>query len=145
MKINFREMRKSDVKTIANLEKEIFKDAWTYQQLHSETDGQKYKFPIVLEVENEVAGYACVWAFVDEVHINNFAIATGFRQKGLGLKLIRFILGAFKEYKQFFLEVRESNKPAINLYTKSGFEVFFTRQKYYSDGENALVMRKILK
>ena len=137
-------MKKDDVETIANLENQIFKDAWTYEQLLSETDGKEYKFPIILEAEKQIVGYACVWAFVDEVHINNFAIAPGFRQKGLGLKLIRFILGSFKEYKHMFLEVRESNLAAINLYKKAGFHTFFRRQKYYSDGEDALVIRKIL-
>ena len=137
-------MEKGDVQAIASLERQIFKDAWTYEQLLSETDGQNFKFPIILEIDQQIAGYACVWAFVDEVHINNFAIVPSFRQKGLGLKLIRFILGSFKRYKQLYLEVRESNIAAINLYKKAGFEKFFTRQKYYSDGEDALVMRKIL-
>jgi len=142
--IEFRAMEIDDVPAIAVLESQIFKDAWTYEQLLSETEDQNYKFPIILEVDKQIAGYACVWAFVGEVHINNFAIAANFRQKGLGLKLIRFILDSFKGYKQMFLEVRESNFAAINLYKKSGFEKFFTRQKYYSDGEDALVMRKIL-
>lgn len=144
MNVEFREMKENDIETIAGLEKQIFKDAWTYGQLLSETDGQKYKFPIVLEVKKQIAGYACVWAFADEVHINNFAIVPDFRQKGLGIKLIRFILGSFKRYKQVFLEVRESNLAAINLYKKAGFGEFFRWEKYYSDGEDALVLRKNL-
>ena len=138
-------MKASDVVAVSNLENQIFKDPWTFDQLLSETDVKKiYKFPIILEVEQQIAGYACVWAFVDEVHINNFAIVPNFRQKGLGLKLIRFILESFNEYDQVFLEVRKSNLAAINLYKKSGFDTYFTRKKYYSDGENALVMRKII-
>jgi [ribosomal protein S18]-alanine N-acetyltransferase len=137
-------MHASDVETIAALEKEIFKDAWSYAQLLSETDGQKYKFPIVVEVEGQIAGYACVWAFIDELHINNFAIVPIFRQKGLGMKLIRFILGRFAAYKKAYLEVRKSNEAAINLYEGAGFKIFFTRQKYYSDGEDALLMHKKL-
>ncbi len=144
MKIEFRAMQKNDIETISKLEAKIFKDAWTYTLLLSETDGQKYKYPIVLEVDSQIAGYACIWAFADEVHINNFAIDPVFQQKGLGLKLIRFILGSFKEYKQAFLEVRESNSAAINLYKKSGFKKFFTRENYYADGEDAIVMQKNL-
>ncbi len=144
MKTRFREMMAEDVPTVAAQENEIFKDAWAYEQLLSETDGQKHKFPIVLEIDGRIAGYACVWAFIDEVHINNFAIAPIFRQKGLGMKLIRFILGRFAAYKNAYLEVRKSNKAAINLYEKAGFKTFFIRQKYYSDGEDALVMQKKL-
>jgi [ribosomal protein S18]-alanine N-acetyltransferase len=144
MKISFREMKRSDIEVVAALEKEIFKDAWTYDQLLSETDGQKHKFPIVLEIDGRIVGYACVWAFIDELHVNNFAIDPIFRQKGLGMKLIRFILGRFTAYKNAYLEVRKSNKAAINLYEKAGFKTFFIRQKYYSDGEDALVMQKKL-
>lgn len=40
------------------------------------------------------------------------------------------------------LHVRETNRAAIGLYTRSlGFEVHGTEAKYYADGENALAMR----
>ena len=38
------------------------------------------------------------------------------------------------------LEVRESNQKAIKLYQKFGFKTASVREKYYGDGENALVM-----
>jgi ribosomal-protein-alanine N-acetyltransferase len=43
--------------------------------------------------------------------------------------------------KHHTLEVRKSNEPAINLYTKFGFEVEGVRKGYYQDnGEDALIM-----
>jgi ribosomal-protein-alanine N-acetyltransferase len=42
------------------------------------------------------------------------------------------------------LEVRESNKSAINLYKKLGFEVIGEVERYYSNGEKAIVMAKEL-
>jgi ribosomal-protein-alanine N-acetyltransferase len=145
MNISIRKMRPDDVDSVYNLEQEIFKDSWSYVLLSSETDGEEYKKPFVLEVNGKLAGYTFVWTIADEVHINNFAIHPSFRRKGLGLKLISFIFDEFQEYKKYFLEVRKSNKAAINLYQKSGFEVVFTRIKYYADGEDALVMQKFLK
>ena len=47
-----------------------------------------------------------------------------------------------KELKTLFLEVRESNYPAINLYEKSGFKEVSRRKNYYKDGETAIVMKK---
>ena len=41
-----------------------------------------------------------------------------------------------------FLEVRKSNSVAIKLYGDLGFNLVSERKKYYSDGENALVMLK---
>ena len=49
------------------------------------------------------------------------------------------------ELKTLFLEVRESNMPAINLYQKYGFTQVGKRPKYYRDGETALVMKKEFK
>jgi ribosomal-protein-alanine N-acetyltransferase len=41
----------------------------------------------------------------------------------------------------FYLEVRKSNIPAINLYKRFGFEIISIRKEYYSDNkEDALVM-----
>lgn len=141
---HFRTMRAQDVRQVARFEHEIFPDAWTYEQLLSETDGTKHKYPIIMEEDDQIAGYACVWAFADEVHINNFAVIPAFRRKGLGLKLIRFIFSTFQGYAYTFLEVRVSNKAAIGLYKKAGFEPFFTRANYYADNEDALVMKKNL-
>lgn len=111
----------------------------------AETNGEFFKHPLIMESNNTIAGYACVWAFSDEVHINNFAVNPDFRRKGLGLKLISFIFDKFRDYKTIFLEVRISNQPAISLYTKSGFEKYFIRKNYYSDGEDAIVMKKAYK
>jgi len=144
MNVYFRLMQPDDVAQIAQLEKEIFTDAWSFEQFMSETDGQFFKYPFIVNVDNQLAGYTCIWAFSDEVHINNFAIHPDFRRKGLGLKLISYIFDTFNAYKSFFLEVRVSNKAAIGLYKKSGFIEYFIRKKYYSDGEDAVVMKKTL-
>ena len=46
--------------------------------------------------------------------------------------------------KECYLEVRESNTPAVELYTKLGFEIARTARNYYADGEDAYVMAKQL-
>ena len=46
-----------------------------------------------------------------------------------------------EKIKYITLEVRVSNTPAINLYTKYGFSSFGTRKGYYQDNnEDALIM-----
>jgi len=46
--------------------------------------------------------------------------------------------------KECYLEVRESNLPAVELYKKLGFEIARTIRNYYADGETAFVMAKQL-
>jgi cellulose biosynthesis protein BcsQ len=44
--------------------------------------------------------------------------------------------------EKIFLEVRKSNIPAKSLYEKIGYKEISVRKKYYSDGEDAVVMAK---
>jgi ribosomal-protein-alanine N-acetyltransferase len=41
-----------------------------------------------------------------------------------------------------FLEVKASNKGAQRLYAKLGFEEVGRRRRYYSDGSDAVLMRR---
>ena len=45
---------------------------------------------------------------------------------------------------RMLLEVRVSNVAAMKLYLERGFSGLYARPRYYPDGEDALVMEKIL-
>jgi len=65
-----------------------------------------------------------------------------FRRQGIGRRLIeaceeRLPTAAIR------LCVRASNQEAISLYHKLGYRPIGTWQRYYQDGEDALVMEKI--
>ena len=56
--------------------------------------------------------------------------------------MISYVSG--KGVRQFFLEVREGNRKAINLYMRHGFETIGKRRRYYTEtNEDALVMRLV--
>jgi len=65
------------------------------------------------------------------------------RGKGLSKILLKETFNLLKEkgVNEIFLEVRESNKIAYNLYKSMDFIEIGMRKKYYSNGENAIVMR----
>jgi len=140
-----REMKDIDVDTVFELEKVIFTDAWSYKMIKDEVDGQYFKKPYVMILNEKIVGYAFIWIIDDEIHLNNFAIHPEFRRKGLGLKLISFIFDELHNYRVIFLEVRISNHSAISLYQKVGFRELLRRKGYYSDGEDAIVMQKKLR
>ena len=81
-----------------------------------------------------------------EGDITSIAVDENFRRKGLAQKLIaEFIKILPENTKDIFLEVRENNTPAINLYKKCGFEKLSLRKNFYSNPcENAVVMVKNL-
>ena len=82
-----------------------------------------------------------------EGDITSVAVDENFRRMGLANKLItEFIKILPENTENIFLEVRENNTPAINLYKKCGFEKLSIRKNFYSNpAENAVVMVKAVK
>jgi len=127
------------------LERQIFeKDAWNREMIQEELVDAPHKHPLVLISEEKLAGYAMLWTIDGEVHLYNFAIHPDFRRRGLGHWFLNAIFDRFREARVMFLEVRATNDAARSLYEKNGFEVFASRRGYYSDGEDALIMKKNL-
>jgi len=75
-------------------------------------------------------------------HVVSIAVLPEYRRKGVGKALINKAIEGIRSYnaKQFFLEVRVTNVPAVNMYKRLGFEVTRTIHGYYADGEDAYVM-----
>lgn len=134
---------------IYKLELKIFTDPWTKKMIKGEFNN---KFAEVLGIINsktkELVGYSFLFIIYDEIHINNFAVKKSYRKKGLGKKLLEYIINYGKEnyFSRITLEVRESNKSALNLYYQYGFNLISRRTDYYSNPkEDALILMKDLK
>jgi ribosomal-protein-alanine N-acetyltransferase len=80
--------------------------------------------------------YESVW------HIMNIAVNPDERRTGVATTLLERLFGrpGGKE-ERYTLEVRRSNRGAIELYERFGFLSVGTRSRYYQDnGEDALIM-----
>jgi len=76
-------------------------------------------------------------------HIISIAVLPEHRKKGVGRALVNEALRAMSNRygaKSCYLEVRASNRSAIDLYKKEGFHIERTVKGYYSDGEDAHIM-----
>lgn len=100
----------------------------------------------VAEVEGRIAGFF-VWRKLVPAHngnrpereILNVAVDPRYRRLGIATALIK---RALRSRATHFLEVRESNLAAQNLYRKLGFVEVARRPEYYtSPVETAIVMR----
>lgn len=89
-----------------------------------------------------LTGYLIFWHVVDELHLLNVVVDPRARRAGIGRALMGDLLTYAKEHSiaRVLLEVRVSNAPAIAMYRGYGFTEFNTRERYYSDGEDALEM-----
>jgi [ribosomal protein S18]-alanine N-acetyltransferase len=95
----------------------------------------------VAVIEGRVSGFLVSRAVADgEREILNVAVAPADRRRGIARALVENELSTGPGV--WFLEVRESNRAAINLYVSMGFEIAGTRPEYYHDPtEAAIVMR----
>jgi ribosomal protein S18 acetylase RimI-like enzyme len=75
-----------------------------------------------------------------EREILNLAVDPGLRRRGVGLRLLETELN--RGEGAWFLEVRESNRAAIQLYQAAGFRIVGKRANYYNNPlETGIVMR----
>ena len=74
--------------------------------------------------------------------IATLGVAPEYRRQGIARALLRECESRIKQ-PRIRLCVRPSNQAAVRLYQREGYLEMDTWQKYYNDGESALVMEKI--
>ncbi len=139
-------MEEEDIDLLTALEIEIFPDPWPAEAFINGLEDISHVF-LVVEIDKLVVGYASYYLEMGEGRITNLAIIAKFRRKNVAKKLLDYILGVVKKAKckYIFLDVRPTNKAAINLYSSYGFYEVYRRPEYYSSPtEEALVMVKNL-
>ena len=128
------------------IETECFSHPWSRQSLENELNNETSLF-LVAKEENEVIGYIGMSIVIDEGYIFNVAVRESYRNKGVATALINELVtyGKKNNFSFITLEVRESNLPAISLYSKFGFIKAGERKDYYSNPkENAILLTKYL-
>jgi [ribosomal protein S18]-alanine N-acetyltransferase len=90
-----------------------------------------------------VVAFCEVLRGVDEAEILNIETLPSHRRQGLAQSLLLEAQdwARANERTSLWLEVRDSNRGAQALYAKLGFQRISIRSRYYSDGEDAYVMK----
>ena len=129
---------------VAAIENDCFSHPWSRRSLESELQNETSRFLVAVE-DGRVIGYIGMSAVIDEGYLFNVAVDRQYRKKGVGSALVRELVTFCQKRNYAFLtlEVRESNAPAISLYSRFGFVRVGERKNYYSKpAENALLMTK---
>jgi ribosomal-protein-alanine N-acetyltransferase len=163
-----RPARLEDIERIYEIERKCFPTPWPTGALRGHLGERGF---IVYELSEMVVGYIIVgmktpsfferlemraWDFLgynkkrkeEKVgHIMNIAVDPAYRNKGIGEELLRkgllYLQSLGVEVVE--LEVRVNNVAAIKLYRKFGFSTKQVIKGYYSNGDDAYLMRKGLK
>lgn len=137
-------MTNDDIDDVVTIEEEAYGEHhWSKSSFYDEMSNNLAHYYSAKTSDGELVGYAGTWHILDEGHITTIAVKKNYMRKHIGEAIIVKILEDCYDsgIKYLTLEVRVSNTPAINLYTKYGFNSLGTRKGYYQDNnEDALIM-----
>jgi ribosomal-protein-alanine N-acetyltransferase len=101
---------------------------------------------LVARDHRRLAGFA-IMEFLDEhAHLSLLAVQAGYRQRGIGAALVRWLEGSARTAGIFVirLELRADNDVARAFYEHLGYREVGRRKAYYSGVEDALCMARDL-
>lgn len=137
-------MSKEDIDGILKIEEASYGEHhWSKDSFYGELKNPLARYFSAFDENNNLIAYAGSWLVIDEAHITNVSVSPEYRRKHVGeALLVKIIETCYKEMVKYLtLEVRVSNTPAINLYTKYAFKSLGTRKGYYqNNNEDAYIM-----
>ena len=126
-----RAMQERDLAGVTAVEREAYLFPWT-EGIFRDCLRAGYTCRVI-EVADGIGGYGIFALGADEVHVLNLCIRADLRGRTLGRRLLVWLLDEVRalKYSFAFLEVRPSNRPAIQLYESLGFRQVGSRPAYY--------------
>lgn len=143
MKLNVRKMTVEDIPAVVELDQKSFSLPWPERSFRFELTDNPASRCWVAEVDGKIVGMIVVWLIVDEAHVATLATHPDFRRQGIAKKLLSHALRylIYEGAQSSFLEVRESNIAAQEMYRQFGYQESGRRRRYYKDNdEDAILM-----
>lgn len=140
---SFRLMTEDDLDDVIAIEESVYPFPWTRGIFH-DCLSIGYICRVLLYKEKIIA-YSIITIAADECHLLTIVVAKDEQGKGYGKKMLDEMVRMAKigSANAMYLEVRASNKTAIQLYYDSGFNELGVRNNYYpaEEGrEDALIL-----
>lgn len=145
--LNFRPMLEDDLAQVLQIECSAYEFPWSRRIFQ---DCLRVGYCCwVLEQDTSIAGHGIMAVAAGESHILNLCIGPEWQGTGLGRILLDFLMDVARKHKAdtAFLEVRPSNRAAIQLYQGAGFDEVGMRRNYYParrGREDAIIMARSL-
>lgn len=141
----FRKMTTKDIDQVSQLEAKTFSMPWSRDSFEEIVNNPRALFMIAVD-GGRLAGTCGIITVAGEGDISNVAVDEQYKRQGIAYELVsRAMECARNEYdvKEFTLEVRVGNEPAIGLYKKLGFASEGIRPRFYEKPvEDAMIMWK---
>ena len=147
-------LAEADTASIARLHAEDFARPWTggeFDALLAQDTVFGFAARVVGNLRAPMAGFVLARLAANEGEILTLAVARACRRQGLGWQLMDAVLRRLhaERAEALFLEVDETNEPAVTLYRRMGFRQVGHRPDYYHSKfaapTGAFVMRRDLR
>ena len=133
--VQISQCKKSDYKTLIQIEKSIFKHPISVNELKSFEMNESH---VIWKIEKiKIIGFVCFFHVRDEIEIIKICIIKSHQRKNYGSILINEIKKL--NIKKIFLEVSIENVNAINFYLKNGFKKIGVRKGYYANDKSSRI------
>lgn len=143
----------SDLPVLLEIERGSYSHPWTRRNFAGELETSSGLFLVVRDAldqtvpDHGLRAYCAFRMVADEMHLMNLTVAPRAQGQGLGRFLLDLALqlAARRGARTAYLEVRESNLPALGLYRTAGFSLQGRRPGYYNHPrEDALLLGRPL-
>lgn len=132
----------SDLASVMELERSAHSHPWRQSSFEDCLTGRQRCW--VAESNNKLVGYVVITHGGGDAELLNIAVSPKFQRRGIGSILLQHAINCVIGHADMlFLEVRISNRKAIELYSKEGFFEVGHRKNYYptlNGHEDALLM-----
>ena len=137
-------MTKTDIAEVRRLESEANLSAWSKAGYESELNNPD-SICLVAKFEKKIVGFIISRLIMTDNYceVYNIGVDSKFKRRKIGSKLLINLhkICISNSLKEIQLEVRESNKSAIEFYEKFGYKFSYTRKNFYNNPvEDGFVM-----
>ena len=139
----FRKMLETDLDEVIRIEESVYPFPWTRGIFHDCLNVGYFCW--VLQQQGKIIAYSIMSEAVDESHLLTIVVPQDEQGKGYGKKMLDEMIRVARKngVSAMYLEVRISNKAAIQLYHQRGFNELGVRNNYYPaehGREDALIL-----
>lgn len=141
--MNIRRMTLEDIPGVVVLDQLSFTLPWPERSFRFELTDNPASRCWVVDLDGKIIGMIVVWLLVDEAHVATLATHPDYRRQGIAKELLMYSLRYMSKEGAVtsFLEVREGNNAALEMYRRFGYEESGRRKRYYKDtDEDAILM-----
>lgn len=141
-----RQMQAGDLEQAAALEAQNFSRPWSKEAFADALEKEYYDYLVAVDEDGQrILGMCGLIRTVGEGGITNVVVSSAARNRGIGYRMLKELMQKAERdgIREFTLEVRKSNAPAVALYRKLGFVEKGVRPAFYDmPVEDALIMRR---